>query len=128
VVIEQAYFRNEEKQANVTCLLSIKCVTSTNILLHIQILGTRSGSVVGMTGYGLDDRGVGVPSPGRVKNSNFYIPSRSALGSIRPPIQWGLGALSPGIKWPRREADHSPPTRADVKKAWIYTTTSPYSA
>jgi hypothetical protein len=26
----------------------------------------------------------------------------------------GAGALSPGVKWPRREADHSPPTSAAV--------------
>jgi hypothetical protein len=33
------------------------------------------------------------------------------------------GALSPGVKWPGREADHSPPTCADVMKTWIYTAT-----
>jgi hypothetical protein len=31
-----------------------------------------------------------------------------------------LGALSPGAKRQRREADHSPPTSAEVKKMWIY--------
>jgi hypothetical protein len=30
-----------------------------------------------------------------------------------PPIQWVPGDLSPG-----READHSPPTSAQVKKTW----------
>jgi hypothetical protein len=36
------------------------------------------------------------------------------------------GALSPGAKRPGREADHSPPTSAEVKNTWIYTPTPPY--
>jgi hypothetical protein len=39
------------------------------------------------------------------------------------PIQWVPWALSPGVKWPGREVDHSPPTSAEVKKMWIYTST-----
>jgi hypothetical protein len=38
-----------------------------------------------------------------------------------------LGALSPGVKRPGREADHSPSTSAEVKKTWIYTSTPPYA-
>jgi hypothetical protein len=37
--------------------------------------------------------------------------------------QMGTGALSPGVMWPERETDHSPPASAEVKKMWIYTTT-----
>jgi hypothetical protein len=33
----------------------------------------------------------------------------------------------PGVKRPGREADHSPPTTAEVKKMWIYTSTPPYA-
>jgi hypothetical protein len=29
------------------------------------------------------------------------------------PIQWVQGTLSPGIKRPEREADHSPPTSSE---------------
>jgi hypothetical protein len=39
----------------------------------------------------------------------------------------GTGGFSPGIKRPGREADHSPPAGAEVKKMWTYTSTSPYS-
>jgi hypothetical protein len=46
---------------------------------------------------------------------------RPALGFTQPPIQWVPGALSPGVKRQGREADHSPPTSAEVKKMWIYT-------
>jgi hypothetical protein len=41
--------------------------------------------------------------------------SRPALGPTQPPIQWVKRALSLGIKWPGREADHSPPCSAEVK-------------
>jgi hypothetical protein len=46
----------------------------------------------------------------------FTTASRTALGPTQPPIQWVLGALSPGIKRPGREADHSPPSSAEVKE------------
>jgi hypothetical protein len=35
----------------------------------------------------------------------------------------GTGALSPVVKWPGHEADHSPPTSTEVKKMWVYTST-----
>jgi hypothetical protein len=63
-------------------------------------------------------------SPGRVKNFLFSKLSRPALGSTQPPIQCAPGVLSHGVKQPDREADHSPPASADVKKMWIYTSTS----
>jgi hypothetical protein len=34
---------------------------------------------------------------------------------------------TPGIKRPRREADHSPVASAEVKKMWIYTPTPAYA-
>jgi hypothetical protein len=45
---------------------------------------------------------------------------------MQPPIHWVTGELSTGIKRPGREADHSPPTSADVKNTWICTSTPPY--
>jgi hypothetical protein len=39
----------------------------------------------------------------------------------------GTGGPFPGVKWPGREADHSPPTIAEIKKMWIYTSTPPYA-
>jgi hypothetical protein len=85
-------------------------------------------SVVGTAiGYGLDDQGVGVRVPGGGKNFHFSISSRPALGSTQPSIQWVPGALSSGIKRQGREADHSTPTSAEVKKMWIYTSTPPYA-
>jgi hypothetical protein len=88
----------------------------------------RNGdSAVGIaTGYGLGDRGVGVKSPGRVKNFLFYTSSTLAVGPTELPIQWVSRALSPGVKRPGREPDHSPPTNAKIKKTWIYTSTPSY--
>jgi hypothetical protein len=39
----------------------------------------------------------------------------------------GTRGFSPGIKRLEREADHSPPARAEVKKMWIYTSSPPYA-
>jgi len=52
--------------------------------------------------------------------------SRPALGPTQPPIQWVRGALFLGVKRPGREADHSPPSSAEVKNAWSYTSTPQY--
>jgi hypothetical protein len=52
--------------------------------------------------------------------------SRPVLRPIQPPIQWVPGALPPGVKMTGREAHHSPPTSAEIKNTWIYTSTSPY--
>jgi hypothetical protein len=46
----------------------------------------------------------------------FVTASRTALGPTQPPIQWVPGALSLVLKRPGREADHSPPSSAEVKE------------
>jgi hypothetical protein len=58
-------------------------------------------------------------SPGRVKIFLFSKSSRSALGFTQLPIQWVPGALSPRVKRSAREANHSPPTSAEVKQMCI---------
>jgi hypothetical protein len=37
------------------------------------------------------------------------------------------GLFLRGVKRPSREADHSPPSRAEIIKKWIYTSTPPYA-
>jgi hypothetical protein len=66
-------------------------------------------------------------SPGRVKNFLFSTSSKPALGSTQPPIQWVPGSLSPEVKQPGRESDHSPAASAEIKNLWIYTFTPPYA-
>jgi hypothetical protein len=78
-------------------------------------------SVVGIaTGYGLDDREVGVRV--QVGSGIFSTSSRPALGPTQPPIQW-----IPVVKRPGRDGDCSPSTSAEVKKMWIYTSTPAYA-
>jgi hypothetical protein len=55
----------------------------------------------------------------------FLFTTMSALGHTQPPIQWVPGALSMGVKRSEPEADHSPPSSAEVKNAWSYTSTPP---
>jgi hypothetical protein len=73
---------------------------------------SRDSAVSIATGYGLDDRG-SIPSKGKI--FLFSTASRPALGPTQPSIQYVLGALSPGVKQPGREADHSPPSIAGLK-------------
>jgi hypothetical protein len=40
-------------------------------------------------------------------------------------IQLVQGAVTPGIRQPEREADHSSPSNAEVKNAWSYTSILP---
>jgi hypothetical protein len=102
---------------------------SLNLELRARIkFGYGWDSAVGIaTGYGLDDRGFGVRVP---------VGSRIFSSPCRPDRLWALGSplsnayreLSPcGVKRLGREADHSPPTNAKVKKTWIYTFTPPYA-
>jgi hypothetical protein len=39
----------------------------------------------------------------------------TALGPSQLPTQWVQGAISAGVKWPGREADHSPVSSAELK-------------
>jgi hypothetical protein len=87
----------------------------------------RQNSAVGIaTGYGLDGRRVGVRVPVR-SGILFSTSSRPALEPTLPLIQRVPGALSPAVKRPGREADHSPPASAEVKKTWIYTSIPAHS-
>jgi hypothetical protein len=79
------------------------------------------GSVVGIaTGYELGRRGVGVRVPVGRDFSPLHVVQTGSRAQPAP------GALSLGVKRPEDEADHSPPTSAEVKNTWIYTTTPPH--
>jgi hypothetical protein len=49
------------------------------------------------------------------KHTHIYI-HITLMGPTQPPLQWVAGALSLGVKRPEREADHSPPSSAEVKE------------
>jgi hypothetical protein len=74
---------------------------------------SQDSSVGIATGYGLADQGVALRvSVGLRIFSSPRHPDR--LRSIQPPIQLVPGDVSPGVKRQGREADHSPPTSAEV--------------
>jgi len=56
----------------------------------------------------------------------FAITSRPVLRLTQPPIQWVPRPLTPVIKRPGCDVDHSPPSGAEVKNAWSYTSTPQY--
>jgi hypothetical protein len=77
-------------------------------------------------GYGLEGRGIGVRFPAGERD--FLIPKapRPGSGSTQLPMQGVQGAVSPEVKWPGREGDHSHLSSAKNKNTWIYTSTSPH--
>jgi hypothetical protein len=95
-----------------------------NILYLTCHSGKGLGYLSGITlGYGLDDRGF--DSRRGLGIFLFTTASRPVLGPIQPPIQWVQGFLSLGVKRRGREADHSPPSSAEVKNPWSYSSTPP---
>jgi hypothetical protein len=83
---------------------------SAGLRWRYSIGRTRDNAVGIATGYGLHDRGVGVRVP-----------------VVSPPIQWVRRVPSSGVKQPGSEADRSHPATTNVKKTWIYTSTTPYA-
>jgi hypothetical protein len=51
---------------------------------------------------------------------------RPALGPTHPPIEWVTAALYVGLKRQGREANHPPPSSAEVKNKWSYTSIPQY--
>jgi hypothetical protein len=84
-------------------------------------------SVVGIaTGYGLDDRGVGVRIPVGQEFSLLHV-VQTVSGTHPASYAMGTGvSFLRGVKRQARESDHSPPASAEVKKMWIYTYTPQY--
>jgi hypothetical protein len=75
-------------------------------------------------GYGLDDQSSICSRCWEY--FSFVTMSRLALGSTQPPIQQVPRFLSPWVKQLGCEADHSPPSSAEVKNVWRYTSTPLY--
>jgi hypothetical protein len=83
---------------------------------HVILLESRDSSVGIALGYRLDDRGSRVRFPAGI--GNFSLHHRVQNGSEAHPASYPMvpGTLSLGLKrlWP--EADHSPPSSAEVKE------------
>jgi hypothetical protein len=64
-------------------------------------------------------------SPGGGQEFSLLHVDQTSSGAHPASYPMGPGALSTGVKRQGREADHSPPTNAEVKKTWVYTSTLP---
>jgi hypothetical protein len=87
---------------------------SWSILFCKQLVRSRNSSV----GIAIRLR-AGLPIRFRfaigVRNVSLSITVRRALGPTQPHIQLVSELVSPGVERQRREADHSPPSSAEVK-------------
>jgi hypothetical protein len=103
----------------------ILCVKSANYEVSYYVSKSQDSSVGIATDYRSDDRIIGVQIPAGAGNFSFRHSDQTGSGPTQPQMQWVPGALSPGVKRPGREADHSPPSSTEVKNAWGYTSTPP---
>jgi hypothetical protein len=55
-------------------------------------------------------------SPGRGKNCSILHVVETGTGAHPASYPMGAGTLSPGVKRPGRESDHSPPTTTELKR------------
>jgi hypothetical protein len=85
-------------------VLLIKLLTAARINVYSSV---SAGTGDGLDGHGLILQGQEI--------FLYSTASRPALGPTQPPVQWVPEALSPGVKRPGCEADHSPPSSAEVK-------------
>jgi hypothetical protein len=97
-------------------LILLNTYTLSSDFYYIFLIHKSRDSSVGIaTGYGLDDRGVGVRVP---VGARFFSSPRC------PDRFWSLPSfLSYGyqvVGRPKREADHSLPSSAEVKNTWSY--------
>jgi hypothetical protein len=89
--------------------------------------GSYSGSLDSTVDIAGRPRGWSLSPAGDKNFFHLSMLSRPVVGPTQTSIQWVPGALSPWVKQPGREPDHSPPGSAEVKKMWIYTSIPPYA-
>jgi hypothetical protein len=78
------------------------------------------------TSYELGSQIVGVLVPAEERETHLH--NQTGSGAHPASYRMSTGSLSPGIKRSGLEADHSPPTSAEVKITWIYTSSSQYAS
>jgi hypothetical protein len=85
--------------------------------MYLKEIESRDSSVGVALDYGLDDRGFRVRFPAGAGNISLH--HRVQNGSRAHPTSYPMGARGSfleGVKRPGREADHSPPSSAEVKE------------
>jgi hypothetical protein len=97
---------------NLTDLCSTACSRPSFLLLS----GSRGSSVSIVSDYELDDWAIEVRSPAEAKNFSSNLCVQTGSGAHPVSCTMGIGFPFPGAKArPGRDADHSPPSRAEVE-------------
>jgi hypothetical protein len=73
--------------------------------------------------YGLDDRGSGLRFPAGAGNLSLLHRVQNGSGAHPASYPIGTGIYFPGGKAAGCEVEHSPPSSAEVKNVWSYTST-----
>jgi hypothetical protein len=93
------------------------CITVFSNLLSVNgyVMNRNSSGDIGKS-YGLDGWS-SIPDRGR----DFSLLHSVQTGSGAPPAYYtvGVGRFFPGVKLLGREAEHSPPSRAEVKNGGV---------
>jgi hypothetical protein len=106
------------------CDIHAVCVSVYAPLTTFECLNQSSVGIA--TGYGPDDQG-GREFEFRWSQTISFLHIVQIGSGVHPTsYKMGSGGSFPGVKLQGREADHSPPTSAEVKKMCIYTSTPPY--
>jgi hypothetical protein len=92
-------------------------ITNPYLLRNAHTHINTQDTISQVTGYELDDLG---QIPGTVRNiSRHHVQTGSGAHLVSAG---GKGPLPLAVKWPEhQEYDHSPPSNAEVKNAWSYT-------
>jgi hypothetical protein len=79
--------------------------------------------------YMLDDRAIWIRSPAGAEDFSSSLCVQTGSGAHPASCQMGTGVLSPGVRArPGRDADHSPPSSAEVENEYELYLLSPPSA
>jgi hypothetical protein len=77
---------------------------------------SRDSSVGIALGYGLVDRCSKIRFPAGARNFSLHHRVHNSSGAHPASYSMGTKGSFPGVKRPGREADHSPPSNAEVKE------------
>jgi hypothetical protein len=120
---------NEQQSSSSSVSVETKLWTALTVLpLPAGTETISQDSSVGIvTGYRLDDQMTRVRFLAGAGNFSLQPHIHTGSGAHPTSYPMGTGALSLGVKWPGHEADHSPPTSAEVKNALSSTSTPQYA-
>jgi hypothetical protein len=91
-------------------------VHGINLFLPHTFFRSRGSSVSIVSGYELDDRAIEVRFQAGAKDFSSNLCVQTGSGAHPASYTMGTGVLSPGVKArPGRDADHSPPSSAEVE-------------